>query len=32
MGIEISCTDRIDLWIWEEKVRDEMNWEIGTDT
>ena len=25
-------TDRIDLWIWEEKVRDEMNWEIGTDT
>ena len=32
MGIEVSCTDRIDLWIWEEKVRDEMNWEIGTDT
>ena len=31
MGIAVSCTDRIDLWILEEKVRNEMNWEIETD-
>ena len=31
MGIAVSCTDRIDLWILEENVRKEMNWEIETD-
>ena len=31
MGIEVSCTDRMDLWIMEEKVRDEMSWVVGTD-
>lgn len=29
MGIAVSCTDRIDLWILEEKVRNEM---VGIET